>query len=93
MSGKLIFKRVVRLISIPLLVIALALYMPDVYTCNTLLRADLYEVLASLACLQMVAGLQVMLYLVATVFAFILFAFEFYTFKMSFSKKDRAAGQ
>ena len=89
MNIKSTFNKVVKLISIPLLIIALSAYVPDVYPCTQPFRMDLYDVLVSAACVQMVAQIQMLLLVIATVFTIIIFAAEFYQFKLSLSPKDK----
>lgn len=92
MDKKVYFKKVVRLISIPLILIVLSLYLPDVYACSQMQYVDLNELMASVQCLHMVSAMQQLMMISATAFTIIIFCAEFYQFKHSYDKKSQQAG-
>jgi len=90
MKSKLIFKKVVKLISIPVMVLVLSMYLPDIYPCTKLMRIDLTNYVVDMGCVFYVMSLQLLLWVVASMFTIVLFVGEFYQFRMSLDKKGKS---
>ena len=93
MNFRLSFKKIVNIIVIPLLILSLSLYLPDVYHCQLLTEGTVEEFEASATCFTMVNNLQNVMWFCAIMFAIILLAFEFYKFKKSLSNQQQREGQ
>lgn len=93
MNKRLMFKKVINIIIIPLMIMALALYLPDVYQCSLLTQATPEEYETMTACFIMVYNLQNTMWFTAAILAIIMLAFEYYKFKNSLSKQSQVDGQ
>lgn len=92
-KARMMFNKAVSIIAIPILIIVLSLYLPDVYQCQVLHEGEAADFEASAACFTMTNIMQQTLWFAAAMFAIIMLAFEFYKFRKSLSKQQQREGQ
>lgn len=92
-SSRQKFNKAVSIIAMPCLIIALSLYLPDVYQCTVLHEGSAADFEASAKCFALVNFMQVILWICSGAFAFIMLFFEYYKFKKSLTDQQKREGQ